>query len=90
VIILKIKDKGYLDFLPNLYAVKDSYDQIKYDNLPNSFAIKCNNGSGTNVFISYEEMATAEDFSDYLLRTEKISSKQYDEEQGEAKELLKL
>ncbi len=40
--------------------------------------------------ISYEGMATAEDFGDYLLRTGKTSQAQYDVGQTEAKELLKL
>lgn len=40
--------------------------------------------------ISYEGMATAEDFGDYLLRTGKTSQEQYDEGREEAKELLKL
>lgn len=40
--------------------------------------------------ISYEGMATAEDFGDYLLRTGKMSQGQHDEGREEAKELLKL
>lgn len=37
--------------------------------------------------ISYEGMATAEDFGDYLLRTGKVSREEYDKKQEEAKEL---
>jgi undecaprenyl phosphate N,N'-diacetylbacillosamine 1-phosphate transferase len=40
--------------------------------------------------ISYEGMATAEDFGDYLLRTGKTSQEQYNEGREEAKELLKF
>jgi undecaprenyl phosphate N,N'-diacetylbacillosamine 1-phosphate transferase len=40
--------------------------------------------------ISYEGMATAEDFGDYLLRTGKIDKEQHDAGQAEAKELLKI
>jgi len=47
-----IEDKGYSDLLPELYCVCDSYNQIDFNGLPNSYAIKCNNGSGTNVFIT--------------------------------------
>ena len=46
-----VEEKGYESFLPKLYAVHDSFEQIEFDNLPNSFAIKCNNGSGTNIFV---------------------------------------
>ena len=38
--------------------------------------------------ISYEGMATAEDFGDYLLRTGKVSKEEYDRKQEEAKKLL--
>jgi len=38
--------------------------------------------------ISYEGIATAEDFGDYLLRTGKMSQVQYNVGQEEAKELL--
>lgn len=47
-----VTQKGYSEYLPKLYKVYDSYDQIKFDQFPNSFAIKCNNGSGTNIFVS--------------------------------------
>ena len=39
--------------------------------------------------ISYEGMATAEDFGDYLLRTNKIDKETYDKNQLLAKELIK-
>ncbi|MEG2013494.1 MAG: sugar transferase [Anaerovoracaceae bacterium] len=38
--------------------------------------------------ITYEGMATAEDFGDYLLRTGKIERKEYDQKQDEAKKLI--
>lgn len=40
--------------------------------------------------ISYEGMATAEDFGDYLLRTGKISEWEYHEGQNEAQKLIDL
>lgn len=46
-----IEKKGYGDCLPELYQVHDRVDEIDFDALPSSFAIKCNNGSGTNIFI---------------------------------------
>lgn len=38
--------------------------------------------------ISYEGMATAEDFGDYLLRTGKVSREEYEEKQREAMRLI--
>ena len=38
--------------------------------------------------ISQDDMATAEDFGDYLLRTEKITIEEYDEKMSEAKKIL--
>ncbi|MBQ6915819.1 MAG: ATP-dependent carboxylate-amine ligase, partial [Kiritimatiellae bacterium] len=46
-----IEKKGYGDCLPKLYQVHDRVDQIDFDALPDAFAIKCNNGCGTNIFI---------------------------------------
>ncbi|PKM90650.1 MAG: hypothetical protein CVU85_00320 [Firmicutes bacterium HGW-Firmicutes-10] len=46
-----VADKGYSEFLPSLLGIYDSYNQIDFTSLPNSFALKCNNGSGTNIFI---------------------------------------
>ena len=46
-----LQDKGYGDYTPELYQVCDSFDEIDFDALPNAFAIKCNNGSGTNIFV---------------------------------------
>ena len=37
--------------MPELYQVCDKYSEIDFEKLPESFAIKCNNGSGTNVFV---------------------------------------
>lgn len=47
-----LKDKGYEDFSPELYQVCDEYSEIDFDKLPDAFAIKCNNSSGTNIFIT--------------------------------------
>ena len=47
-----LEEKGFGDYVPKLYQVCDSFDQIDFDSLPDAFAIKCNNGSGTNLFVS--------------------------------------
>lgn len=45
-----IKSKGYEKILPQLYAVYKKAEDIKFDNLPNRFVLKPNNGCG-NIFI---------------------------------------
>lgn len=42
-----ISECGYADFLPKLYAKWDNPDDISFDNLPDSFVIKANNGCGS-------------------------------------------
>jgi hypothetical protein len=46
-----VERKGLARILNPLYGVYDQVDQIDFDALPNSFAIKYNNGSGANIFI---------------------------------------
>jgi hypothetical protein len=46
-----VTEKGYQAYLPKLYQVCNTFDEIEFDQLPNSFAIKSNNGSGTNCFV---------------------------------------
>lgn len=46
-----IHDKGFEDTLVKLYQVCENFNEIDFDKLPNSFVIKSNKGSGTNLFI---------------------------------------
>ncbi|MEK5427757.1 ATP-grasp fold amidoligase family protein [Cytobacillus sp. FSL R7-0680] len=46
-----IQGKGYEEILVKLYQVCDSYEDIDFASLPDSFVIKSNKGSGTNLFI---------------------------------------
>lgn len=46
-----IERKGYGEYLPCLYQVCDRVEDIDFEKLPSAFAIKCNNGSGTNIFV---------------------------------------
>lgn len=46
-----VKKKGLGHLLNDLYAVYESPRDIDFDSLPYSFALKLNNGSGTNIFI---------------------------------------
>lgn len=47
-----VKSKGYGMYLNELYAVYDSADDIDFDRLPDSFAMKCSVGSGMNYFVT--------------------------------------
>ena len=40
-----IKEKGYENILPKLYGAYNFVDEIDFNNLPNQFVIKTNNGS---------------------------------------------
>lgn len=44
-----ISSKNLSEILVELYGVYDSPEEIRYDELPNSFVIKTTNGSGTNI-----------------------------------------
>ncbi|MDP5274738.1 ATP-grasp fold amidoligase family protein [Chengkuizengella axinellae] len=46
-----VTSKGYSNILNDLYGVYENVDEIDFDSLPSSFAIKVNDGSGTNIFI---------------------------------------
>lgn len=42
-----VKECGYEDYLPKLYAKWDSADEIDFTNLPKEFVLKANDGCGT-------------------------------------------
>lgn len=50
---VEAKHLGYL--LNDLYAVYSDADEIDFDSLPASFAMKANNGSGTNYFVKNKD-----------------------------------
>lgn len=52
-----LKGKGYDYYMPKLYQVHDRFGDIDFTSLPSSFAIKCNNGSGTNLFVKDKSTA---------------------------------
>ncbi|MBQ4109871.1 MAG: carbonic anhydrase [Clostridia bacterium] len=67
-----IKSKGFESILTELYAVYDSVEEIDWEKLPDKFAMKTSNGSGTNFFctdkstINYN--AIKQNFNDYFNR----------------------
>ncbi|WP_130860463.1 ATP-grasp fold amidoligase family protein [Gracilibacillus phocaeensis] len=46
-----MKRKGYENILVKSYQVCDSFNEIDFDKLPDSFVVKSNKGSGTNMFV---------------------------------------
>ena len=46
-----VKKKIGAKYLNKLLGVYDNFDEIKFNNLPNKFAIKCNHGSGMNLIV---------------------------------------
>jgi TupA-like ATPgrasp len=56
-----VKNKELGEILNPLYGVYKSSDEINYDELPKSFAIKHTNGSGANIFIQDKSKVEFED-----------------------------
>lgn len=69
-----IEKKGYGEYLPKLYAAFNSVDEIDFEALPNSFAIKCNNGSGTNEFVANKSKANLEELKKVIRGWEKVNT----------------
>ncbi|MGI6268975.1 MAG: ATP-grasp fold amidoligase family protein [Candidatus Howiella sp.] len=59
-----VEERGLGHILNDLYAVYDTPDQVEWDSLPQSFAMKANNGSGTNYFVSDKKNETADHLRD--------------------------
>ncbi len=57
-----VKEMGYEDLLIKTYGVYDKFEDIDFDKLPNSFAMKCSHGCAMNYIcygkskINYEEL----------------------------------
>ncbi|UKS55704.1 ATP-grasp fold amidoligase family protein [Exiguobacterium acetylicum] len=69
-----IEKKGYGEYLPKLYAAFNSVDEIDFEALPNSFAIKCNNGSGTNEFVANKSKVNLEELKKVIKGWEKVNT----------------
>lgn len=46
-----VKEKIGEKYLIPLYGVYDKFEEINFNNLPNSFVIKCNHGCGYNIIV---------------------------------------
>jgi len=47
-----IKDKGFVEYLNDLYGVWDRVSDIPWDNLPEKFVLKCTHGCAYNIICS--------------------------------------
>ncbi len=47
-----VKEKGFEDILKKVYVVWDRLEDVRFDELPESFVLKSNNGSGTYLIVS--------------------------------------
>lgn len=69
-----IAEKGYSDYTPELYQVCDNFSEINFNLLPNKFAIKSNNGSGTNVFVEDKESLDLENIKATVNSWKKVNT----------------
>lgn len=65
---------GLTENLPKLYGVFDDYAEIDFGTLPNSFAIKSNNGSGTNIFIENKKNANFKKIEEVIKSWKKVNT----------------
>lgn len=75
-----IKQKGYTHSLVKLFQVVDSYDEIDFEKLPNSFVIKSNKGSGTNIFIENKNSMDKEKISKEIESWKNVNTTLYGKE----------
>ena len=66
--------KNYNDYLPDFYGVFDSFDEINFNSLPNSFVIKANNGSGTNIFVKDKSKMNLSEVENNIKSWEKVNT----------------
>lgn len=56
-----VEDTGYVEILNELYGVYDNVDDIPWDLLPKKFALKLNNGAGTNIICTNKDKLDIEE-----------------------------
>jgi len=66
-----VRDCGYEDILNDLYRVYDHVNEINFDKLPKTFALKCNHGCGYNVLCKNKDCL---DVNDAKLKLQKWMS----------------
>lgn len=69
-----IAQKGYAEYLPMLYQACECFEDIQFEELPMSFAIKSNNGSGTNCFIKDKSKVDMTELRENVKSWEKVNT----------------
>ena len=76
-----VEKKGLGHLLNELYAVFETPEQINFEILPDKFALKVSNGSGTNLFCrdkaSLDEEQVKRQFSDFMIRSNAPSGREW-------------
>ena len=58
-----LNQKGFEEYIPKTIQVCEHVEDIKYEDLPNSFIIKCNNGYGNNYIVRDKKKIDIEDIN---------------------------
>ena len=65
-----VKEQGFEDFLVPLYGVYDSFEDIDFSALPDSFVLKCTHASGFNMLVrdkaAFDVASAAKQFKKWL------------------------
>jgi hypothetical protein len=61
-----VEEKGLEKYLTKLYGVYENLEEINFDTLPNSFAIKNTNGSGANHFVKDKRTENMDDINNII------------------------
>lgn len=70
-----VKEKGLEDILNPLYGAYEDVNDIDFDSLPNSFALKNTSGAGGNIFIEdkrYADIEKIKQVADKWLKTKSV------------------
>lgn len=69
-----LSDKGYDDLLPMLYEVQENFTNVNWEELPQKFVIKLNNGSGTNIIVNDKSIVDYNDLVKEIKKWENVST----------------
>jgi hypothetical protein len=75
-----VTEKGLDKYLTKLFGVYDKFEEIDFKILPNSFAIKYTNGSGSNIFVKNKSTANLEEIKNIIIKWTKIRKTDYGRE----------
>lgn len=69
-----LNEKGYAQYLPELYQVCSNFEAINFEALPDSFVIKCNKGSGTNIIVKDKSKINLNEISSVVKSWDKVNT----------------